>query len=72
MDTVIVTVAVGVYVEEGSDRDALTEALARENYLPVYLDPRTVFITLLMLLLIITLISAVINIMTSLVAVSQP
>ena len=32
----------GVYVEEGPDRDALTEALARENYLPVYLDPRTV------------------------------
>lgn len=33
---------IGVYVEEGPDRDALTEALARENYLPVYLDPRTV------------------------------
>lgn len=33
---------VGVYVEEGPDRDALTAALARENYLPVYLDPRTV------------------------------
>ncbi|KAL3135793.1 Trehalose-6-P synthase/phosphatase complex synthase subunit [Trebouxia sp. C0010 RCD-2024] len=32
----------GVYVEEGPDRDALTAALARENYLPVYLDPRTV------------------------------
>ena len=31
-----------MYVEEGPDRDALTEALARENYLPVYLDPRTV------------------------------
>ena len=36
----------GVYVEEGPDRDALTEALARENYLPVYLDPRTVPIML--------------------------
>ena len=34
--------AVGVYVEEGPDRDALTAALAKENYLPVYLDPRTV------------------------------
>ena len=32
----------GVYVEEGPDRDALTEALMRENYIPVYLDPRTV------------------------------
>ena len=32
----------GVYVEEGPDRDALTKALAQENYLPVYLDPRTV------------------------------
>jgi len=35
-------VSTGVYVEEGPDRDALTEALARQNYLPVYLDPRTV------------------------------
>lgn len=33
---------VGVYVEEGPDRDALTKALMRENYIPVYLDPRTV------------------------------
>ncbi len=38
-------VSTGVYVEEGPDRDALTEALARENYLPVYLDPRTVLST---------------------------
>ena len=38
-------VSAGVYVEEGPDRDALTEALARENYLPVYLDPRTVLST---------------------------
>ena len=38
-------VSTGVYVEEGPDRDALTVALARENYLPVYLDPRTVLST---------------------------
>lgn len=40
------TMTTGVYVEEGPDRDALTAALARENYLPVYLDPRTVSLTL--------------------------
>ena len=32
----------GVYVEPGPDRDALTEALAKESYIPVYLDPKTV------------------------------
>lgn len=32
----------GVYVEEGPDRDALTAALAVENYIPVYLDAKTV------------------------------
>ena len=40
------TLTAGVYVEEGPDRDALTAALARENYLPVYLDPRTVSLSL--------------------------
>ena len=30
----------GVYVEEGPDRDALTAALAKEYYVPVYLDPK--------------------------------
>jgi len=33
--------AAGVYVDEGPDRDALTEALGREHYVPVYLDPKT-------------------------------
>ena len=32
----------GVYVEDGFDRDALTDALAAENYIPVYLDANTV------------------------------
>ncbi|KAK9822383.1 hypothetical protein WJX81_006174 [Elliptochloris bilobata] len=32
----------GVYVDEGPDRDALAEALGREHYVPVYLDPKTV------------------------------
>ena len=32
----------GVYVEEGPDRDALTAALAKENYVPVYLDANIV------------------------------
>lgn len=32
----------GVYVDEGPDRDKLTRALAKENYIPVYLDQRTV------------------------------
>ena len=32
----------GVYVDEGPDRDALTAALSREHYVPVYLDPKTV------------------------------
>ena len=32
----------GVYVEEGPERDALTAALAKECYVPVYLDPKTV------------------------------
>lgn len=32
----------GVAVEEGPDRDALTAALAKENYIPVYLDANTV------------------------------
>ena len=32
----------GVYVDEGPDRDKLTAALARENYIPVYMDHRTV------------------------------
>lgn len=31
----------GVYVDEGPDRDALTAALSREHYVPVYLDPKT-------------------------------
>ncbi len=30
----------GVYVDEGPDRDALTAALAKEYYVPVYLDPK--------------------------------
>jgi hypothetical protein len=34
--------SVGVYVEPGPDRDALTDALAKESYIPVYLDPKTV------------------------------
>ncbi len=34
--------AAGVYVEEGSDRDALTAALSKEGYIPVYLDEKTV------------------------------
>ena len=32
----------GVHVDEGPDRDKLTQALAKENYVPVYLDQRTV------------------------------
>ena len=32
----------GVHVEEGPDRDNLTEKLAEEDYVPVYLDQRTV------------------------------
>ena len=32
----------GVYVEDGFDREALTDALAAENYIPVYLDANTV------------------------------
>lgn len=32
----------GVYVEEGPDRDALTAALGREGYLPVYLEDNIV------------------------------
>lgn len=36
-----VTVSAGVYVDEGPDRDKLTAALAKENYIPVYLDHRT-------------------------------
>ena len=32
----------GVYVEEGPERDALTAALAKECYVPVFLDPKTV------------------------------
>ena len=28
-------------MDEGPDRDALTEALGREHYVPVYLDPKT-------------------------------
>ncbi|KAK9830458.1 hypothetical protein WJX72_011880 [[Myrmecia] bisecta] len=32
----------GVYVDPGPDRDALSAALAKEGYLPVYLDPKTV------------------------------
>lgn len=31
-----------MYVEEGSDRDALTAALSQEGYIPVYLDEKTV------------------------------
>jgi hypothetical protein len=31
-----------VYVEEGPDRNALTAALARECYIPIYLDPKIV------------------------------
>ena len=34
----------GVYVEEGPDRDALTAALSKENYIPVYLDANTVLL----------------------------
>ena len=29
-------------MDEGPDRDRLTQALAKENYVPVYLDQRTV------------------------------
>ncbi len=29
-------------MDEGPDRDKLTAALAKENYIPVYLDHRTV------------------------------
>ena len=29
-------------MEEGPERDALTAALAKECYVPVYLDPKTV------------------------------
>lgn len=36
----------GVYVEEGPDRDALTAALAKEHYIPVYIDPKTVSLSL--------------------------
>lgn len=36
------TPVAGVYVEEGPERDALTAALAKECYVPVYLDPKTV------------------------------
>ena len=32
----------GVYVPEGPERDALTAALAKECYVPVYLDPKIV------------------------------
>ena len=32
----------GVYVEDGPDRTALTDALAAENYIPVYLDANIV------------------------------
>jgi hypothetical protein len=35
-------VRAGVYVEEGPERDALTAALAKECYVPVFLDPKTV------------------------------
>ena len=31
-----------MYVEDGSDRAALTDALAAENYIPVYLDANIV------------------------------
>ena len=34
--------AAGVYVPEGPERDALTAALAKECYVPVYLDPKIV------------------------------
>lgn len=34
--------AAGVYVPEGPERDALTAALAKECYVPVYLDPKMV------------------------------
>lgn len=36
----------GVYVEDGADRSALTNALAAENYIPVYLDANTVRLNL--------------------------
>ena len=32
----------GVHVDEGPDRDRLTETLAEEDYVPIYLDQRTV------------------------------
>jgi trehalose-6-phosphate synthase len=33
---------VGVYIEPSAERDALTVALGREGYIPVYLDQKTV------------------------------